>query len=1475
MTAQTIDQAKTYPMDFHDYESFFKNVHAGDLVSGQVNGYNTDKDNGEIIGAFVTLIPYSRGQKSLSGLINKNYVVTNEDDNLEDILSRETQMTFRIQRVDMDKQRISLSLPSYQLGDKGYRAPKAQPKFEQSAFNYNDPIDNSGVKLSDGEKSISIQFPFPDEKSRNPAFGFLASSIRVLEAEQESLKEVLEKSDSNEKNDDGLIQDPVITKAQKIVDNCLPSGYTTTVYIRNLAFSSADGNRTTPLFGFRLKRSAGDWLSTAANLPLTKTLLFIGRGFNRGTTFSVQHISVITNSEEALPSEVEIDIVNYDDARRIQRPFIFELLGQMVSVARHTSLRLAQYKEYLEWQEKIAKLQIKGFKYVSVDVNREEKQLEFHLIFKNKNEFEEQGRYLRRSELKAFSNEISSEKFSFKYNDSDIKTSLSIRSTDLGYPKGVVQQSYMNQGQKPAFVSEAVYNEILQAIPHPYFVTYAFEMNEEDVDLLNRKEQTDTIEETIQTKILPKYMFNTHGGYLALSAVGELALIQRHGRAIRAMENGDSQNPKLSEWLFDASKAQLPDPGKAVHITQWANPNLAKDPIQREAIEKMVNAKDTFYLQGPPGTGKTTTIAESTNQFAKQGKNVLIASQSNTAVDNALERLQPDPEIRAVRISNRRNRFEQDNDADEKLSENNCMGFFYKSISKKISDDFLDKWEKYDVDLRACNTDLRNLNLRVDSLNHFGTLLQDSQNELTHFSAQMEETRNALIEAINTNRNTSTAIRNQEKFLKVLNGEEDDFTLFESQLNILEDGFWSLNDQNFHLATDYDRTYLNNQERSQYVKIFVNNLLRTRSMLASVKNHSTRKEVKENLDEQNLKAELAKLKQQREETMDENEFHSLSEQISKLYFKLKKSTSSNGTSDFALDDVQKDILSDNMKKLLKANIKKFIQILEAKTSQADTILKDMQSKLTAHTEALQTIDEEAIKKNMDSLTGNISNLQEEIASHENAIRGDQEAIDAIAQRYSLGNRTDIEVIRTAISNQITSIQKREDDSRKEREMFGDLLKGFKQKLDESASSKRIMAAENKIYKDDYIKSCNVVGISCNTDPRILNRNDFGVAIIDEVSKATAPELLMSMMRTRTVVLVGDHRQLPPTFNTNQKSYTEMIQEMQENEDAYTDEERHLISKENFHKFKNMVTASLFKESYTKAPKEIKAGLWTQYRYHKDIMDIVNCFYEGKLKCGISDENMETAKAHGLTIPSLNGTEFITPSRHAYWINSATTPNGEFFADCRVRNSTSLCNYLEMQISLNLLKKMDAAFAEKGFNRENRVKVAIICFYQMQVNKLYKKIKALKFQALDVAVNTVDRFQGQEKGIVIVNMVRNVPLDKNGNARISEHMLAFERINVAFSRAENMLVIVGAKDAFETMDVTLPAMEGEGVVVTKVYRKIIDLLHRRNSVFGSSCLVTQEEVDALKEEMEKDGCQNPYQKRQKSWKNKFKRGVHQQ
>lgn len=409
------------------------------------------------------------------------------------------------------------------------------------------------------------------------------------------------------------------------------------------------------------------------------------------------------------------------------------------------------------------------------------------------------------------------------------------------------------------------------------------------------------------------------------------------------------------------------------------------------------------------------------------------------------------------------------------------------------------------------------------------------------------------------------------------------------------------------------------------------------------------------------------------------------------------------------------------------------------------------------------------------------------------------------------------------------------------------LRNFKERLDDADSFKY----DKEYYQPIYVNACNVVGISCTDNMRNLSDNgynDFDVVIIDEVSKATPPELLIPLMKARKAILVGDHRQLPPMFKEHEGSYKELT-ESQENA---PEEVRDLLTQDNFKKFQKMVTSSLFKDYFEQADDSIKHSLLVQYRMHTDIMDIINRFYEQRLSCGNSEEVEKLEKSHGLTIKGVDGSTFITPTRHAYWIDSSNTPSDKPIYEVRPNNSTSNYNVLEKYIVLELLKKIADAYRAQGYNKNNQKTVGVISFYQMQVNEIREAFREAKkthdFSAIDVDINTVDRFQGKEKNIIITSLVRN-----NKQGRASKHVVAFERINVAFSRAQELLFIVGAKHMYENQSVQLPNMDMPGFKTAPVYKNIMEGLNRKGCFKTCNKIITPEiETEVISEYKEMGG-----------------------
>ena len=137
--------------------------------------------------------------------------------------------------------------------------------------------------------------------------------------------------------------------------------------------------------------------------------------------------------------------------------------------------------------------------------------------------------------------------------------------------------------------------------------------------------------------------------------------------------------------------------------------------------------------------------------------------------------------------------------------------------------------------------------------------------------------------------------------------------------------------------------------------------------------------------------------------------------------------------------------------------------------------------------------------------------------------------------------------------------------------------------------------------------------------------------------------------------------------------------------------------------------------------------------------------------------------------------------------------------------------------------------------DERPSAGIICTYGDQAGLIKKKRKGYQFTGFSgkpdekLVISTVDDFQGDERDIIIVSMVRN----PSGIRYDAEFIKKFERINVALSRARKLLIIVGSKKFLsEAGIIDLPDLEGDhsrDKINFPVYREIIDTINFRGRI----------------------------------------------
>lgn len=284
---------------------------------------------------------------------------------------------------------------------------------------------------------------------------------------------------------------------------------------------------------------------------------------------------------------------------------------------------------------------------------------------------------------------------------------------------------------------------------------------------------------------------------------------------------------------------------------------------------------------------------------------------------------------------------------------------------------------------------------------------------------------------------------------------------------------------------------------------------------------------------------------------------------------------------------------------------------------------------------------------------------------------------------------------------------------------------------------------------------------------------FDVVIMDEASKATPLEMAVPLVLGKKIIVIGDHKQLPPMMDENTiDSALEKIGKKEIAEKLQKAESQ----------FKRLFEAA------AKVRKTIVATLDTQYRMHEQIMNTIKQFYQeelaatGGLKCGIT-ETMDIpdlankgSRWHGITLNPI-----IQPSTHAVWIDVRSP---ETYLSPGYKNEGEL---KAIDLVLKALQQADgySEFVNAQQKPEDK-EIGIITFYSAQSREIRKKYKGKNYR-----MDVVDRFQGMERNIIIVSTVRSNPKNNIGFAK------EIERINVAFSRARRLLIVVGNKRQFES------------------------------------------------------------------------------
>ena len=272
---------------------------------------------------------------------------------------------------------------------------------------------------------------------------------------------------------------------------------------------------------------------------------------------------------------------------------------------------------------------------------------------------------------------------------------------------------------------------------------------------------------------------------------------------------------------------------------------------------------------------------------------------------------------------------------------------------------------------------------------------------------------------------------------------------------------------------------------------------------------------------------------------------------------------------------------------------------------------------------------------------------------------------------------------------------------------------------------------SELFGEARVIACTLVGSASS----LLEGQRFNTLFIDEAAQALEAACWIPIRRVGRVVLAGDHCQLPPTV----KSIAAL---------------------------KAGLGRTLMERIVQQKP-EVVTLLGVQYRMNEEIMRFSSdWFYGGQVQ----------------SAPQVRHRSILDFDVPMEWVESASEEWGEAF----VGETFGRINREEAHLTMAILHRYLNKIGRQRL-LEERIDIGIISPYRAQVQYLRQLVKRddqLKPLRHLISINTVDGFQGQERDIIIISLVRSNEQGQIGFLR------DLRRMNVAITRARMKLIIMG-------------------------------------------------------------------------------------
>ena len=401
------------------------------------------------------------------------------------------------------------------------------------------------------------------------------------------------------------------------------------------------------------------------------------------------------------------------------------------------------------------------------------------------------------------------------------------------------------------------------------------------------------------------------------------------------------------------------------------------------------------------------------------------------------------------------------------------------------------------------------------------------------------------------------------------------------------------------------------------------------------------------------------------------------------------------------------------------------------------------------------------------------------------------------------------------------------------------------KVSEVSLQKKLLGSI--LGRDELINNSLIVGATLDMLGTSIFENieEFDLMIVDEASMVETPKLLMGLFRCKKFVLIGDHLQLRPFLDFNNREHP------------------------NYESYKKIIENPFFNILMEVLINSDNNCFHTQLIYHyrspEEIIRFSNDkFYKNKLVCKTSEKNIkkfdDDFNSYLMDIKCEFLKKIFDPSNKVILIDTTNIENvtGDNLNFCEYigeSGSRSYCNTANAALDLIVLFHfLNAFYRNPNFKKEYRSKIGIISPFNYQVDLLEKFIfehpecdpyfreyfldndpVSFIFRFIetfqlknDIEIGTVNKYQGREKDIIIYDFTYWL---KDHSKKYHPALEDANKLNVALTRAKSKLIIIGS--------------------FYKTGINIIDELHDNKYVIFNPAWYGPEQIDDLLKPIKKD------------------------